>query len=453
MARTEAAVELRGALGRGLVERLAEAGWREVDPSNGTFSLVGLIRPLAGGFAATAEVTVGSTIPDDPPVRVAGVRVGVAYEPLRRWWPLLGDQFELSLLAVSAGRLDGTDDVDSEVLLEFSALREVAAAVEVLASSIVSHAVPYAERYASDEALLAAVSPVSGARTDLRLPALLAALGRFDEAAVALARYQPPDESRSSSRRQRRTAYQLRRWVDGRGDESLLPDAPPPSALEDRSRPRSFREIGAGERARREAVEWVREAGRGRHRDEVRAMLERELTQRGVNESPIGLEQTLDHLWDTPAERVHTGVQGLKVLGRFGLGVARAIRDRELPDLSNPQRLEPPEPAFYELPRGDQWRRVSLERGMDDRLEHIHQAARPHILGVVSLTAWLQPEPNSPDIVVYIGQERVGVLSADDDDAAAARLLAEHAVSGLPRRAPGARRPPGAQNPTADLPA
>jgi hypothetical protein len=369
---------------------------------------------LADGFAATAEATLTFTLSDDLPVEVDDVRVGLAYEPLRRCWPLLGDQFALSLLDISARRPDSTqadsDDVDEDrALLEVSSKREVVAAVERLASMIVERAVPYAERYTSHEALLAALSAGDSAQVDLRVPALLSAVGRFDEAAVALDRY----ESGAFSRRERRTAYQLRRWINGLGDASMLPDGPPPDGLEDRSRHRSFAETGADVRARREAVEAVRKTGRGHDRGEVRAMLERELAERGVTRSPLELELTLDHLWDTPAERMRTGVQGLKALGRLGLGVAKVIREGELPDLSRPQWLEPPEPAFYELPRGDRWSRLSLEPGIDERLERIHQAARPHIMSIAAVSAWLQPDPNGVDIAVYIGRERVGLIPAD----------------------------------------
>jgi hypothetical protein len=107
------------------------------------------------------------------------------------------------------------------------------------------------------------------------------------------------------------------------------------------------------------------------------------------------------------------GVQGLKALGRLGLGVAKVIRDGELPDLSTPQWLEPPEPAFYELPRGDRWSLLSLEPGIEERLERIHQAAWPRVMGIAAVNAWLQPEPNGADIAVYIGRERVGVIAAD----------------------------------------
>jgi hypothetical protein len=417
--RSDEAVELRAALRRGLIDSVASSGWREAECTREDRSrLVGLIRPLADGFAATAEVTLTLTIPDDPPVEVVDVRVGVAFEPLRRWWPLLGEQFALSLLEISALRPDSpqadSDDVDEDrARLEVSSKREVVAAVERLAAMIVERAVPYAERYTSHEALLAALDAGDSAQVDLRVPALLSAVGRFDEAAVALDRYEPPATSDVFSRREPRTAYQLRRWINGLGDASMLPDGPPPNGWEDRSRPPSFAETDADVRARREAVEAVRKAGRGHDRDEVRAMLERELAQRGVTRSPLELELTLDHLWDTPAERMRIGVQGLKALGRFGLGVAKVIREGELPDLSRPQWLEPPEPAFYELPRGDRWIRLSLEPGIDERLERIHQAAPPRVMSMAAVSAWLQPEPNGADIAVYIGRDRVGVVPAD----------------------------------------
>jgi hypothetical protein len=415
MAKATTAVELRAALRRGLIARLAGAGWREVEPGVDAFLVVGLLRPLDDGFAATAEVTTSWTFPDHPPVEVGVPRVGAAYEPLRQWWPLLGDRFGLSLLTTSASRPQGGGDEDRG-LLEVSEMHGVPAAVETLASMVLEHAVSYAERYADPEALLAAIGARDDTRVDLRTPALLGALGRFEEAALALDRYEPPPGSGSLARSERRTAYQLRRLVGRRGDPSLMPSEPPPSEYEDRSRRSSFAETGAEVRAKREAVEVVRQSGRGRERDEVRAMLARELARRGVDESPLALEHTLDHLWDTPAERFDSGVQGLKALGRLGVGVAKAIRNRELPDLSTPQWLEPPDPAFYALPRSDHWTLVTLAPGIDDQLERIHQAARPRILGVAPVMAWLQPEPSSDDIAVFIGHDRLGLIPADAVD-------------------------------------
>jgi len=89
-----------------------------------------------------------------------------------------------------------------------------------LASVVLDRALPYAEHYASFEALLAAFGDSEDPGwVDLRVPALLAAAGRFDEVAAALDRYQPPRGSGPLARQDRRTAYQLRRWVASRGTD------------------------------------------------------------------------------------------------------------------------------------------------------------------------------------------------------------------------------------------
>jgi hypothetical protein len=404
MGRADEASQLRAALRRGLAARLEGSAWSAVqDGREGPFVLAQLVRPLADGFAATAEVLLSSVSPDRPPVLVNDVSLGLAYEPLRRLWPLLGDRFQLALVATSAREADD----DESALFELGATREVPHAVEALASVILDRAVPYAQRYASFDALLAAFADGD----DIRRPALLAAAGRFDEAAAALARYEPPRESGAFARQERRTAYQLRRWVSSRGDPSLLPDGPPPSALDDTPRRPSFAQATADVRARREAVEEVRRAGPGRDREAVRALLEDALARRGVTESPLSIEFTLDHLWDTPADRVRQGFQGLKALSRFGLGLAKAIRDHELPDMSTPEWLEPPEPAFYELPRGDRWIEAALDRGVEDWLERVRQEARPRAFGLASLHAWLAPAPDG--IAVHIGDRRIGLIAGD----------------------------------------
>jgi hypothetical protein len=127
--------------------------------------------------------------------------------------------------------------------------------------------------------------------------------------------------------------------------------------------------------------------------------------------SPSALEHSLDHLWDTSSDRRDARVEGLKTLGRLGLGVARAIRDRRLPDPSSPEWLEPPAPAFYVLPRVDRWSRVSPDAGSEDRLERIHQAGRWQVSSTTVLTAWLQP--GADGLAVFIGNERVGTVPAD----------------------------------------
>lgn len=138
------------------------------------------------------------------------------------------------------------------------------------------------------------------------------------------------------------------------------------------------------------------------------------MASRGVQaESPLWLENTLDHLWDTPADHVQLGIKLLKGAGRFGLGVAKAIRDRELPDLSTPDWLEPPDHALYEVPRSHQWIAADLDPDAGPWLERVHEAA-PHPLGVATLTAWVRRVDghlcDAGDIEVYLGEGRVGQI-------------------------------------------
>jgi hypothetical protein len=388
--------------------------------------LARLVRPLADWFEATADVDLVAKLPDRPPVQVNDVFIGVAYVPLRKLRSLLGDRFD-RVLGTSTRWPDDEDwgeeceregdQAEQASLLEVGSAPEVAAATDTLSQLIFDRAVPYAEQYASLEALFAALNDDEDRNwVDIRVPALLAAAGRFDEAAAALDRHESPEDSDFFSRSDRRTAYQLRRWVSARGDASLLPLEPPPTRFDSRPRRRSLSEAWASSRAQRDAVEEVRQRGRGRDRDAVRAMLEEALARRGLTESPLWFETTLDHLWDTPAERIRLGVQGLKALGRFGLGVAKAVREHELPDMSTPDWLEPPDPAYYEVPHGDRWTLVSLEPGTESWLERVHQAARTRIFGIASVDAWLKPESDDSEperIGVYIGEHRVGAIPDD----------------------------------------
>jgi hypothetical protein len=204
---------------------------------------------------------------------------------------------------------------------------------------------------------------------------------------------------------ERRAAYQLRRWIERGGDPSLIPAAPPPSRF-DASEPDSVGETWRRARAVRAAVEEVIRRGRGRDRAELRSMLEHELSERGVTEDPLWYERTLDHLWDSRAERVQRTASTLLAAGRFGLRALQAIRNRELPDLAAREWLEPPEPAFYEMPRSGRWAAVLLDPDVGDWLDRVY-AAVPRLAGsTVSLEAWLDAE-----LAVHLGERRVGIVS------------------------------------------
>jgi hypothetical protein len=155
------------------------------------------------------------------------------------------------------------------------------------------------------------------------VPALLAAAGRVEQAREALARYGGEMGLPEQKRRQRRFVYQLTRWLDSGRERSLLPSDPPPRRHE-RSGPRASRDIWGEVRAHKAAVDAVKRAGAGRHRSELRGMLVAEFAQRGVLVDPLDIEQQLDQYATSAAERTRRQVEGLKILGKLGLSVAKS---------------------------------------------------------------------------------------------------------------------------------
>jgi hypothetical protein len=298
-----------------------------------------------------------------------------------------------------------------------------------LAGLALEEAVAFAQRYMSVDALLDAHRDDDESEgVNMVVPALLATAGRFDEARGALARYRPEMDLPQERRRQRRFVYQLTRWIDSGGEQSLLPSEPPPGRHEHserRSATETWREI----RVRNEAVEAVKRVGIAHDRAELRAMLGSELAQRGVGMSPLQVEQRIDQLWTSPAERARQGAQALKTLGKIGLTVANAIRTRELPeipDMSVPEWLEPPARAVYTVPQsrdpGHQWAAVQSEEDSDEWFQRVHAAVPRLIKSVESATldAWIDRGPGKEAgglLEVHIGDRRVGWL---DEHATAA---------------------------------
>ena len=339
------------------------------------FRLAAFRHPLDEHFTATGEVLSASSIPDRPPVWVTGVSVGIGYEPLRRLSPLL-DLYELEVFHETVWPEVGDDGTRLEDPLEVTTAQDAERTAERLARVIIERAVPFAEQYASLEALLAEHSPGDGDRSQLTSAALLAAAGRFDEARRSLARLHVSERSQLT-RRVRRAARQLTRWVQSGGDPSLIPDAPPPRRFGARRTP-SLSESWSEGQAERAALKQVRESARGKSREEARAMLREALTQPGGRQrSPLWIENHLDHLWDSPEDRVQLGVTMLRGAARLGLGVAKAIRDREIPNLSAPDWLEPPDHALYELVWSDQWTAAELDPDARRWLDRVHEAT-PH---------------------------------------------------------------------------
>ena len=157
---------MRDLLRRKLALALKPDGWVPATPTReSSFQLAEFLRPVDGDMAATATVGRASSFPDRPPVHITHVFAGVCYEPLRRLWTLLGDDYRLALIHEQVFPDDSDEHHKPDLKVSTDAEAEVA--VDTLARVILSEAVPFAERYGTVEQLLREF----GDETGLRRPA------------------------------------------------------------------------------------------------------------------------------------------------------------------------------------------------------------------------------------------------------------------------------------------
>jgi hypothetical protein len=137
--------------------------------------------------------------------------------------------------------------------------------------------------------------------------------------------------------------------------------------------------------------------------------------------SPLWIEQTLDHLHDTAAERGELLLKGLISAGKLGIRAVKGIREgRSLPDLSAPDWLTPPARAAWPVARQNpaQWAKVHITGESREWLARVYDAI-PRLFGsTASLEAWLDWDTDEHQtLAVHVGERKVGTL---DETAAAA---------------------------------
>lgn len=425
--------ELRLGLRAEVADRLAVAGWRG-DRDEDTSVSLAFSRPLGEDFRVVAVIECAGGA-DRGPVLIDHLFAGVSYEPLRRLYPLLGAPF-CRFLPQGAIEEGLAREAEDGCLFEVREPADVAPVAERLSALIEQRAVPAVERVATLESLLEDLDriedPWQGSPV---VPAVLAAAGRLDEARALLQRT-ARSGLREADDEDTRVVRQLRRWIDSGADPALIPATPPPSpyaTTASKSLGEMWGQTRARTRAREHAIREVRRHGASRSRDQQRAILRRALAQTGHDESGVWIEQTLDHLWDSPADRASARASTLKEVGRIGIGIARAIRARALPDMSPPDWIKPPPHAAYALPSTDRWLEVHLDPHAHGWLERVHQAT-PHAFGIsVPFPVWLDYDPERPDdLAVHIGAQRVGHLAADDAPAFRASMDAAQFRDELP---------------------
>jgi len=371
---------------------------------------------------------------DEEGVGLAGAtaEVGVTYTPLDRLrWVLTG---ELS----RDGVFDDIVDLASLPEGTYFALQTAAdrdRSVSRLMELVDAHALPFALEHASVEGFLEAWQSTESDRLcedSERVPALLGAAGRFDEARSALEHYLDIGGEVVSTRRYRRFARQLLRFLDAGGEVAEPSELPRPRFdLGPRPEPLGWQTIWTtwwDHRERDLAAASVRRRTSGHSRSELRSMLYEEVDRRGLVVRPSWIEAQLDMFQrpDLEAEW-KSWSSGAKVLFKLG---------RHLVDVWHgegptrpPTWLEPPDRAGYPM-------RSSRERvtgvlpweaarpWLDHVVESMPRHFRPEVgslRGLLNVDVWLTWDSGSerpePVLAVFLGDHRVGEIARKDEGA------------------------------------
>lgn len=429
------AVGLRQLLRDELAARLLPSGWERVEVRDRSMLLAAFVRPVGGEFAASVEFHRALSVPDHPPVRVSQPVFGVSFEPLRRLWPLLDEHVHVATRTLSFGDLPEHARLCATEIADPAMIATLAARLAALANEI---ATPFAKRNSDLDALIESYRGREPA--SMTLPALLAAAGRFDQAQASLSGYAGERGTLDQARHSRRYVYQLTRWIDSRG-AICLPDTAPPSP-HDSSERASLRDALRQTRARQAALRAVKRDTAASDRGELCARLEAELSARAAQAEPLWLEQRLDELRSSPAQRASERMQALQLLGRVGLGVAKTVHERKLPelrDMSLPASLEPPPQAVFAVAQsrqdGQRWSKVALDAGTERWLAAAHHEL-PRLVELVKtaqLEVWLDRiSEDERQLAVHIGRRRVGLLDQHTSAAYAPAILAAQARAELP---------------------
>jgi hypothetical protein len=384
-------------------------------------SLVELICPIGQELFATAEVRCIVATPDRLPVVVTGLRVGVGYEPLRRLWPLLGQRYRLSVISEPvwpAEKRGGHGD-----LVRVATQADAVSGVAQLVDLIGTHAVAFAEQRRSVGLLLESLQDDRSRGVDQRVVALLAAAGRLQEAGVGLARYRAAVSDGPEDRRNREFIRQMARYLDSGADPDLIPD--PPAVLFSDPPRLSWAQQRQRSDSQRAAVHAVEELAPNLDRGSQRAALERELDARGLTESPLWIEQTLDNLQRSSTERAVELGKGVASVTRLGFRIIRGLsQHRSFPDLSPPKWLERPDHAAYRMTQSSdaRWVAVLVTEDANAWLADAY-AATPRLFGPSAVVyAWLDWDQPRSSLAVWIGERRVGTLDSGATEIARAAM-------------------------------
>jgi hypothetical protein len=212
--------------------RLEEAGWRLLEPGLGhRFRLAEFESGLDPEFTAVTLIDCQTRGPDVRPLDVIRVATGVAFEPLRRVGPQLAAGLRPAVAHVlrsalvaydlirdlnQNGEIRREDDESTEDEEDWhrriASAADATAIAEQLVDLILERGIVCARRLADVDVLLGDLEEEPGS-LDWRVPALLAAAGRFEEATEAVSTF----EELETSGRVTPYTSRLRRLIDSRG--------------------------------------------------------------------------------------------------------------------------------------------------------------------------------------------------------------------------------------------
>ena len=424
-----------------VVDRLSMQGWAGSDltddsPAAVQRTVATVTRTADNGVLVAVEIVRTSfNWPPRWPVEIAA-RIGVGYEPALDLMPLLTLPPRAILVHDHAGggvaglpvSLAGPGDVvpAAEQIVGWVQQRAAGLASQFADATAIDAEL---ERWLSAEPARPERARSDGGPKERRVGvpdrlALLAAMGRPEQARMLLAGYEAEAADRSAEGRagspDRRFVRQLRRWLD----QGSPPAPPVEDTLAILARPP--REPGparghalAAVRARRKVESEARQATRaqaeGKNLDQLKALVTTEYSARRIDLPPFAVAWYAEMLQierRRPFGRLRARLKGLRIGAAGGKDFIRTIRGRVPTD---PDWLRPPPRASYPV-RADRTHYVPVEldpaaRAWMDRV----QAHAPRRLGPWTLIdTWLDRDQQTGQLLVHIGEHRVGTIHTDD---------------------------------------
>lgn len=162
---------------------------------------------------------------------------------------------------------------------------------------------------------------------------------------------------------------------------------------------------------KKQVVEAVRGVGHGKTRTQLETLFEEEMDRHGVPRDPIWVEQKLDELEWSPADR---GRETVRRAGLASVTLGRMVQSHGLPD--TPQWMQPPPDATYWVPAGlSEKTAVDLDPEADAWLDRA-LASTPRRVGTLLalVDAWFSYDAAPGDggrVIVHLGAQRVGMLN------------------------------------------